>query len=527
MLALYNANIYTFNNSRPSASAILIDRGQILALGSDQEILSEIDYAQSVFDVEGRTILPGLMDSHIHLEQFAMGLQKIDCETDTRPECVDRIAERAAHTDPGKWILGHGWNQNVWPEGFGSKEVLDEIAPIHPVYLTAKSLHAAWVNSVALRQANITRDTTAPPGGRIDRDEDGHPTGILFETAMDLVADKIPEPSVDQVADAIYSTLPILWEFGLTGVHDFDRRRCFSALQIIRERGDLKLRILKNLPLEDMPHAVALGLRSGYGDDFLRIGGIKAFADGALGPRTAAMLQTYTGEQHNKGILLLDKEEIFEQGRIAVENGLSMTIHAIGDRANHEVLDGYEKLRAYEQNLGTSLRHRIEHVQLIHPDDAHRLAELNLIASMQPIHATSDMLMADQYWGDRAELSYAWRTQLSHGAVLTFGSDAPVETPDPFRGIYAAISRRREDGYPNQKGWYPNERLSITQALNAYTRGPAFTAGMENKLGKLESGYKADLIILDTNPFTCQPDEIPGIKPSGTIIDGIWVIKNI
>ncbi len=527
MLALYNANIYTFSDIRPSASAILIDRGHILALGSDQEILSEIDNAQSSIDIEGRTILPGLTDSHIHLEQYAMGLIKVDCETDTRAECVDRIAKRAANTDPGQWILGHGWNQNVWPEGFGSKEVLDGIAPNHPVYLTAKSLHAAWVNSAALKRANITGFTTDPQGGRIARDEVGHPTGILFETAMDLIAEKIPEPSIDQVADAIYSALPILWKFGLTGVHDFDRRRCFSALQLIRERGDLRLRVLKNLPLEDMPHAVALGLRSGYGDDFLRIGGIKAFADGALGPRTAAMLQAYTGEPDNKGILLLDNEEIFEHGRIAVEHGLSLTIHAIGDRANHEVLDGYEKLRAYEQNLGISLRHRIEHVQLIHPDDAHRLARLKLIASMQPIHATSDMLMADQYWGDRAEFSYAWRTQLNHGAVLTFGSDAPVETPNPFRGIYAAISRRREDGFPNQRGWYPNERLSITQALHAYTFGPAFTAGMENKLGKLESGYKADLIILGTNPFNCSPDELPGIKPCATIIDGRWVVKNI
>lgn len=527
MLALYNANIHTFNATYPKASAMLIDRGQILAIGTDQEILSKIDNSQQVIDVGGRTVLPGLTDSHIHLEQYAMGLTKVDCETKTRLDCLERVAEQVANMDSGEWILGHGWNQNGWPEGFGSADDLDAIAPNQPVYLTAKSLHAAWVNSAALKRSKISTQTPDPPGGRIDRDEMGHPTGILFESAMDLVANEIPEPSVDQVANAINNALPILWGFGLTGVHDFDRSRCFSALQKLRKRGDLQLRVLKNLPLEDLPHAVALGLRTGYGNDFLKIGGIKAFADGALGPRTAAMLQAYTGEPKNKGMLLLDNEEIFEYGRIAVENGLSMTIHAIGDHANHEVLNGYQKLREFEQSLGTSLRHRIEHVQLIHPEDADRLAKLNIIASMQPIHATSDMLMADNYWGNRAEFSYAWRTQLDHGAILAFGSDAPVDSPNPFLGLHAAVTRRMEDGYPNPTGWYPEQKLNIADALHAYIYGPAFAAGMESHLGRLKSGYMADLIIIDTDPFKCDPDELPGLKPSASMIDGKWVFKNI
>lgn len=526
MLALYNANIYTFNNKYPKASAMLIDRGQILAIGTDHEILSEISNPQQIIDVGGRTVLPGLTDSHIHLEQYAMGLTKVDCETKTRQDCLYRVAEQVEN-DSVDWILGHGWNQNEWPEGFGSADDLDAISPNQPVYLTAKSLHAAWANSAALKRSKISAQTPDPPGGRIDRDDTGHPTGILFESAMDLVANEIPEPSVDQVATAIYNALPILWGFGLTGVHDFDRSRCFSALQKLRKRGDLQLRVLKNLPLEDLPHAVALGLRTGYGDDFLRIGGIKAFADGALGPRTAAMLQAYTSEPNNKGMLLLDNEEIFEHGRIAVENGLSMTIHAIGDRANHEVLNGYEKLREYEQSLGITLRHRIEHVQLIHPEDADRLAKLDIIASMQPIHATSDMLMADNYWGDRAEWSYAWRTQLDYGAILAFGSDAPVESPNPFLGLHAAVTRRMGNGYPNSDGWYPEQKLNISEALHAYIYGPAFAAEMESRLGRLRSGYMADLIIIDTDPFKCNPDELPGLKPSASMIDGEWVFKNI
>ena len=527
MLILYNANIYTFNDTLPRASAMVIDKGHIWAVGTDREILSEADNAQKVMDVGGQTIIPGLTDSHIHLEQYAMGLLKADCETKTRAECLARVADQAANIDPGEWVLGHGWNQNEWPEGFGSAKDIDALVPNQPVYLTAKSLHAAWVNSAALKRSKISAQTPDPPGGRIDRDEFDNPTGILFESAMDLIANAIPEPSAEQVTEAIYNALPTLLNVGLTGVHDFDRRRCFTALQKLRERGDLRLRVLKSIPLEDLPHAVALGLRTGYGDDFLRIGGIKAFADGALGPRTAAMLQPYTGEPNNKGMLLLDSEEIFEHGRIAVDNGLSMAIHAIGDRANHEVLNGYEKLRTYERTLGTSLRHRIEHVQLIHPEDSNRLADLNVIASMQPIHATSDMLMADQYWGERVDLSYAWRTQLNYGTILTFGSDAPVESPNPFLGLYAAVTRRRTDGNPCPEGWYPNQKLTIAQALRAYTHGPAIAAGMEDRLGKLENGYKADLIILDTDPFICNPDELPGIKPSANMVGGEWVFKNI
>jgi predicted amidohydrolase YtcJ len=298
-------------------------------------------------------------------------------------------------------------------------------------------LHAAWANSAALRLANITNATSDPVGGRLGRGKDGHPDGILFESAMDLVAGQIPEPTVEETAEAIRLAQPILWKMGLTGAHDFDRRRCFTALQILHQRDELKLRVLKSIPVDDLEHAVSLGLRTGFGDDLLRIGGVKAFADGALGPQTAAMLRPYNQTPENIGMLLLDAEEIFEHGRWAVENGLSLAVHAIGDRANHEVLQAFAQLRDFEAGLvfggsradsiRNGLRHRIEHVQVIHPDDAGRLAELGVIASMQPLHATSDMKMAELYWGERATLSYAWRTQLAHGAVLAFGSDAPVE----------------------------------------------------------------------------------------------------
>jgi predicted amidohydrolase YtcJ len=257
----------------------------------------------------------------------------------------------------------------------------------------------------------------------------------------------------------------------------------------------------------------------------LRIGNIKAFMDGALGPHTAAMFQPYIGEGENRGILNMDGEELFEHGRKAAQVGLGMTVHAIGDRANHEVLDAYEQLRQYEsEHHLPHLRHRIEHVQVIHPDDAARLGKLNVIASMQPIHATSDMLMADAFWGpERSRLAYAPKTQLDFGARLALGSDAPVETPNPFVGLHAAVTRRRADGSPSAEGWYPEQRLTLAQAWEGYTLGPAYAAYMEDRLGRLAPNHLADLIALEKDPFECDTNDLLALESSATMVNGEWV----
>jgi hypothetical protein len=347
---------------------------------------------------------------------------------------------------------------------------------------------------------------------------------------MQMVEQSLPDTTTQQVAQALREVQPILWQIGITGVHDYDQKRCFSALQALQASGELRLRVVKGIPLDDLPHAAALGLRSGFGNDFLRIGSVKAFADGALGPQTAAMLQPYEGNPDNKGMLLMDAEELSEHGRLAVENGLSLAVHAIGDRAIHEVLDAFANLRSYEQStFGGAmhqLRHRIEHVQVIHPDDAGRLGELGIIASMQPIHAPSDMLMADRHWGKRAALSYAWKTQKNYGAVLAFGSDAPVESPNPFWGIHAAVTRQKLDGSPGPQGWFPEQRLTITEAIHGFTIGAAYAAGMEDRLGQLAPGFLADLVVLDADPFTCSLDQIPNITPLGTMVNGEWVFDS-
>jgi len=526
MRLLHNAHIHTLNPAQPDASAIAIDHQRIVAVGSSQDLLAEFSDRATCEDMQGRVLWPGLTDAHLHLEHYAFSLQMIDAETPTRAECVRRVAERAQTTPTGQWIRGHGWNQNVWPEGFGSAADLDAFAPQHPVYLTAKSLHAAWANGAALRLAGITASTPDPEGGQIVRDGQGQPTGILLESAMELVGKAIPTPTVAQTTQALRAALPRLWQLGLTGVHDYDGARCFSALQSLDQAGELRLRVIKSIPLENLPLAVGLGLRSGFGSHQLRIGSVKLFADGALGPQTAAMLQPYEGSPDNTGMLLLDNETIFEAGRQAATGGLSLAIHAIGDRANHEVLLAYAHLREFEQQQGLpTLRHRIEHVQVLHPQDFNRLAELGVIASVQPIHATSDMHIADRFWGPRSAGAYPFHTLLESGARLAFGSDAPVESPNPFWGLHAAVTRRRIDGTPGDQGWYPTQRLALENALHGYTTGAAYAAGRENELGRLAPGFFADLIVLPVSPFDLPPQELHSVSPSATMFAGEWVWK--
>ncbi|MBV6397487.1 MAG: N-substituted formamide deformylase [Anaerolineales bacterium] len=526
MKLLFNARVNTFHPAQPAASAILIDRGEILAVGGDELLEARAEK----INLGGRVILPGLTDAHIHLRQYSLSLQKIDCETTSLAECLRRVKERAQTASPGEWILGHGWNQNEWDDsGFPSAANLDAVAPHNPVYLTAKSLHAAWANTAALKLAGVTSSTPDPENGAIQRDEHGDATGILLETAMDFISEKIPQASLAMVMDAMRQAQPMLWKMGLTSLHDFDRRFCFMALQELHKRGELKLRVIKSIPVEDLEHAAEIGLRTGFGDDSLRIGMVKAFMDGALGPHTAAMFAPYVNDGDNRGILNMDGEQLFDFARRAADSGLGMAVHAIGDRANHEVLNAYEQLRGYEREHGLpALRHRIEHVQILHPDDLARLAQLNVIASMQPIHATSDMRAADAFWGaERVPYSYAWRTQLDHGATLAFGSDAPVESPNPFWGIHAAVTRRRPDGSPNPEGWVPAQKLTRREALEAYTLGPAFAAGQESKSGRLAPKHLADLIVLDDDPFTCDEEKFLSMQTAATMVGGEWVWSSL
>ena len=522
MKLLHNARIHSLDPLKPDASAIAIENGRIILVGGE-ELLAKFENME-VEDMGGRIILPGMIDAHIHLQLYALSLGKVDCDAESKDEILNRVSERARQTPPGEWVLGHGWNQNNWGGSWPCAADLDAVSPQNPVYLTAKSLHASWANTAALKLAGISKSSPDSLDGRIQVDNRGAPTGIFFEKAGDRIEVVIPEIGATELADSFRQVIAGMWRMGLTGVHDFDGRICFQALQMLHERGELQFRVVKSIPLDLLPQAADLGLRTGFGDDFLRIGSVKLFADGALGPRTGAMLEAYVDEPQNRGILIMDSEQLFQHGCLAVESGLSLAVHAIGDRAVHEVLEGMARLRAYEREKGLpALRHRIEHLQTIHPADAGRLANLGLIASMQPTHAPSDMLVAGRALGERAAFSYAWRTQLQNGVQLAFGSDAPVESPNPFLGLHAAVTRRRVDGSPGREGWFPDQRLTVDEALKAFTSGAAFAAQWENCLGRLSAGFLADLIVLEKDPLTCDPAELSFIQPVATMVGGEWV----
>ena len=523
MKILHNARIHTLDRNYPRASAIAVDHGEIVAVGGE-EILDGLGRGDRQ-DMRGQAILPGFTDSHLHLKAYALSLQKIDCETPTLEECLRRVAQRAAQTPPGEWILGHGWNQNTWGNWPLAAD-LDRVAPAHPVYLTAKSLHAAWANSAALKAAGIDERSPDPKEGKIQRDPSGSPTGILLEAAAEPLNHLVPEPSPQALVEAMQHAQHVLWSYGLTAVHDFDRRDSFVALQTLHAQGRLRMRVTKSIPVDLLEQAFDLGLGTGFGDDWLRIGSVKVFMDGALGPRTASMFQPYAGEPGNWGILNHDAEHLLELGRRAADAGLSLAVHAIGDRANHEALEALEHLRHYEAERGLPrLRHRIEHVQLLHPQDAARLAQLDVIASMQPLHATSDMHMASRYWGARTTLAYAWKTQLAAGARLAFGSDAPVESPNPFLGLHAAVTRRRADGDPGPEGWIPDQRLDLQRAIEGFTTGAAYAANVEGRQGRLAPGCFADLIVLEEDPFSLDSHELRLLRPAATMVGGDWVFQ--
>ncbi|MCS7061353.1 MAG: amidohydrolase [Anaerolineae bacterium] len=526
-LILYNANIYTVNPAQPRATALAVANDRILAVGHDAEIRAvQLPNAQHV-DLEGAFVMPGMIDAHLHLQWSGLEMRRVNVfEAPSVDVVVARVRERARSTPAGRWITGSGWTQDVWrPSRFPTAVELDAATSDHLVALSAKSGHAMWVNSAALQQCGISAQTPDPPGGQIVRDEAGNPTGVLLENAMSLITQHIPPPTAEEEEAATVQAMRAMNRFGLTGAHCMDggaySLRSLNTYQRLRERGHLSVRIVKQIGVEVLETVVELGLRSGFGDAWLRIGGIKIFADGALGPHTAAMIEPYENEPDNYGISTFDPEALAETVTRCNQHGLAAVIHAIGDRANHEALNAFEV--AATQVSGVSLRNRIEHAQIVHPGDLGRFARLNVIASMQPIHAIGDMRMAETCWGERCRTAYAWRSLAGAGARLAFGSDSPVESFNPFLGLHAAITRRRPDGYPGTEGWYPEQRLTIEAAIEAYTIGAAYAGGMEQEIGSLEAGKLADLIVLSRDITRATPDELLDTHVERVLLNGRWL----
>jgi len=521
-LILVNGKIYTMDGELPRATAVAIRGERVLCVGRDEEVKGLLRSGGRTVNLKGKCVLPGLIDAHLHFESFSLGMRRIDAETESVEELLERVRERVAELETGSWILGFGWNQNVWGGVFPTKEMLDGVAPEHPVFLRAKSGHAGWANAAAMRIAGVDRSTEDMDGGALVRDGEGEPTGIFLEDAQGLIGAHIPEPSQEEAVAAMEEGQERALEQGLAGVHDLDGARALKGWQILRERGEMRLRVCKSVPGQLLEQALAVGIRSGLGDEWLRIGGVKLFADGALGPRTAWMIEPYEGEEE-RGIATADMEELRGMVRRASAGGLASFVHAVGDRANREILDIFAAVRKEERARGEGhLRHRIEHAQLLHADDWSRLAELKVIGSMQPIHATSDMEIVDRHWGDRGEGAYHFRTLLERGTALAFGSDCPVERIAPLVGIHAAVTRRRTDGMPGEEGWYPEQRLSVEEAVHGFTLGAAFASGEEKVKGSLTRGKLADLVVLDRDIFAIPPMEILEARVEGTMLGGEW-----
>ena len=527
--------------ARSWAQAVACAGGRIVAVGTDDQVMALAGPRTQVIDAGGRLVLPGLIDAHVHFLRYAISRRYVDLHgVVDLAEVRRRVREAVRRAAPGEWVVGLGWEHDLWSiGGFPTRELLDDIAPHNPVALYRMDMHTLWVNSRALELAGITRETPDPPESRIERDASGEPTGILREwSAVRLVQRCIPEPDEETRLRYLREAIAEAHRLGLTGIHDQrvedEGGESFRAFQILRSSGELKLRVHANVTVRFLPQVEALGLLPGFGDDRLWLGHVKLFADGTLGSRTALMLKPFEGESENRGIAVTPADEMWEIAARAARAGFPLSIHAIGDQAVRNVMDVLSEFREPAKNppgspsLGDPIshRHRIEHLQLIHPADLERLPGMGVVASMQPVHIFTDWRVADRVWGRRARYAYAFRSLLDRGARLAFGSDAPVASLNPMLGIYAAVTRQDEHGAP-EGGWYPQERLSVAEAVHAYTLGAAYAAGKEHLQGSITPGKWADLIVLARNIFEIPPPEIREVEVDVTIFAGEVVYERL
>jgi predicted amidohydrolase YtcJ len=519
-----NGNFQTFDPRQPHVEALATEGGRIVAIGSSAELRSVYSGFTHI-DLGGRAVFPGFVDGHIHLASYGISLRRVELrDARTLAEAVSRVGDAARRARRGEWVRGRGWDKNLWREDrFPTKGDLDPATGDVPVMLSSKDGHLAWVNSSALRLAGINAQTTDPPGGEIARDRRREPTGILKEEAVGLIRKAVPAEDPESIDAGIREAMAVMHRFGIVAVHSFvgtdafDGAAVFAAYQRLADANELRLRVWMTVPEDNLDAAIRSGLRTGFGNDWLRVGPVKIFADGTLGSQTASMIEPYENQPGNAGIAIHSRAELIDLVGRAVGGGFWCAIHAIGDQANRWVLDAYEA--HHEASARAGARHRIEHVQLLHPDDLPRLARLGVTASMQPVHCTNDRDIGERYWGRRSRYAYAWRSLLRARTVLAFGSDAPVETPDVFQGLYAAATRKRP-AEPDTPPWYPEETLTMQEAVQAYTLGAATAAGQEGIAGSLTSGKYADFVVLNQQLLAVPAEDILQTRVLATVVGG-------
>lgn len=521
-LILTHGKFYPVEPAEPVEGSLAIRDGRILFLGSDAQAQAYRGPETEVIDLGGRTVTPGLIDAHSHLLSLGAALEQVDLvATASYGEVIDRIAEAARNVPAGTWVRGRGWDQNDWPvQEFPQHGPLSEAVPDHPVWVTRIDGHAALLNARAMEQLGIDADTPDPSGGRFLRDAEGRPTGVLIDNAMDVVADRLPAPTDQDRQRRLARAADHVLALGLTTVTDMGvSDAAIDAYRALRERGDLGVRSVLFLTDDEalLDRWLARGSEKDP-EDRLHVTGVKLYADGALGSRGAALVEPYSDDPDNLGLLTSSKSHMVDVSRRALASGFQVGIHAIGDRGALVALDAMEE--AFAGMPRPDARFRLEHAQVMRWQDIVRLAGLGVVASMQPTHATSDMPWAGARVGDeRLEGAYAWRKMLDAGAVLALGSDFPVESADPRLGLYAAVTRQDLAGHP-AGGWLPEERLTRQEALRGFTLDAAYSLFLERDLGSLTPGKRADLVVFGRDVMTVPPEEIPRVPVDMTFVDG-------
>jgi len=521
-LILIGGQVITLQDTEPepAPTAVAITGDRIVYVGDDDGARALASDRTRVVVLAGAVVVPGFCDSHAHLYGLGKALDQIDLTgTASADQCVALVA--AAAGQASGWLEGRGWDQNDWQEKvYPHRALLDSVVSDRPVLLRRVDGHAGWVNSAALAAAGIDRTTDDPAGGTILRDGDGEPTGILIDNAVDLVREKIPSASDAQIRRRIVLASAHCIEHGITAVHEAGVP--WRRLQIYRElaeTGDLPLRIYAML--EDDEQTLAQGFAAGIyerADGLLTVRAVKLYADGALGSRGARLLRPYSDDPGNRGLVVTPPDHLREVASAAARHGFQVCTHAIGDGANRLVLDLYAELLA--EGKPTDARWRIEHAQILAPEDIPRFAALGVIAAMQPVHCTSDMDWVPARLGpDRLTGAYAWRSLLDSGAHLCFGTDFPIEQVDPLRGLYAARTRTHPDGTP-VGGWLAHECVDGRTALRLYTAAGAYAAFLEQELGQVAPGFRADLTLLSADPITCAPADLLRARTLMTIVGG-------